>query len=541
VTDERPKSASAGVLIAPSEWRWVVIFSISIIAVISLPYVIALWTDSQNPDLQFTGFLVNPQDGATYLSKIQLGREGYWRTFFRHTPLIDQEGAYLDVFYTGLGHLTQYMGMSNLLAFHVSRLVTAFLMVLSLYHLGATIWRRTRTRRIFAVFVMLGSGLGWLVFMFGVENTPDIAIPEAFPLYSAMANAHFPLAFVFLGLIAAQFVVMLRPGFKEDPTVKNGGLVVFLSALGLAFIAPHALIPITGGLFLVVVVNAYRKRRVYMSQFRWAMMLVLPAAPLAIYYMAEMNYNEIVALWSAQNLTVTPFPLVYVAGFFVPLVVALPGIWRAIRRFEPDGDQFMLMWLLSNFVMVYLPFSTQRRFSIGIMIPITYFAVRSIEDWWFNNRSTKVRKWGLASIYGASALTYVFLLLVSAVGASTTSAPFLFLDVNYIQAANWVANETDEPVVVLTSEAAGLWVPGYSGMYVVYGHPYETLNADENLQALEIWRTTDDLELCQQIVQGYDVQYVLMGADMYDEDALPQCTTDLTEVQRFDDVIVYVP
>ena len=31
--------------------------------------------------------------------------------------------------------------------------------------------------------------------------------------------------------------------------------------------------------------------------------------------------------------------------FALALIVALPGIYRAIRRFERDGDRVMLLWL----------------------------------------------------------------------------------------------------------------------------------------------------------------------------------------------------
>lgn len=508
------------------------VVSVALLFITSLPFFYGMWRSNTTPDHVFMGLVYNPLDGASYLSKIQLGRDGYWRTYFRHSPNADS-GAYLDVMYTGLGHFAALFGLPNVTAFHMARLLTAFLMCLSLYQFAATVWRRPRNRRLYFVWVLLGSGFGWLLVLFGFQNMPDLIVPEAFPLYSMMANAHFPLALAFVALSAAIIVRAFRPGVHEMPTVNNGGLVLFMSSLGLALIAPHALVPFAFALGLMIAIDWVINREVQIWQFRWLMMMVLPAAPIALYYFAEVRYNPVVAVWSAQNVTLTPPPWFYFAGFGIPLLVALPGIYRAFRDFEPDGDQFMLLWLLAIFVAVYIPVDPQRRFSIGAMIPIIYFAVRTVDNLSLPARVTNV-------LIALSSLTYVFLLLVGFGVVSNQQDPRFYLDSDYVQAFEWVQATDGPDQLVLANPSASLWLPGLAGARTVYAHPYETINAAFNREQVAAWYAADapDAPVCQGLLDLYGVDYVVVGTL---EDPPVACADGLREVETFGDVTLYAP
>ncbi|MEO1667294.1 MAG: hypothetical protein AAFU54_21820 [Chloroflexota bacterium] len=539
--ERKRTTSSTAVHTAPSEWRWVIIMSAVLLVLISIPLAWASWVDRSQPDVAFAGILSNPLDGATYLAKIQLGTEGEWRTSFRHTPGGTQ-GAFVSVLYNGLGQFSRYLSLSNVFTYHASRLLTSILMFLAIYQLGTVIWRRQRTRRMFFITAVVGSGLGWLVVLFGVQ-TPDLVIPEAYPLYSAFTNVHFPLAIALLAVIAGVFVMAFRPGFSDDPTVQNGGLTVILSSFLLALIAPHALVPLPLAAAAVIAVDWVRRRKIYVYQFRWFMLLVLPAVPVAGYYVAEMRYNDAVGLWMAQNVTLTPLPHIFLAGFALPLIVALPAIIRAVRNYEPDGDQFMLWWLIAFLVMVYVPTSAQRRFAIGMMLPIAYFAVRALNDYWLHDRKEKVKGRLLAAFYGLSGISYVLLFLLWFQAAGSTTDPRFYLNDGYFRAFSWLQREADDDAVVLASEAVGLWVPGHAGMSTVYGHPYETLLADVRQQDVRDWYAAGSAAdaICTSLVERDNVQYVVVGPLERPDGATPACIETLTEVQQFGDVTLYEP
>ena len=75
-----------------------------------------------------------------------------------------------------------------------------------------------RARRIFFLIAVLGAGLGWL-FAPLLQDTafPDLAIPEAFSLYSTFMNVHFPLTIACLALLTSLFITAYRPGAEARP------------------------------------------------------------------------------------------------------------------------------------------------------------------------------------------------------------------------------------------------------------------------------------------------------------------------------------
>ncbi len=545
----RPQtSVATAVQASTSEWRWVLVVGSIVLVVVSIPLLYAFWVDASQPENVFMGLVANPLDGATYLSKIRLGQEGYWRTIFRHTPNAT-EGAYVTLLYNGLGQLSRYMGVSPEIAYHAGRIVASLLMFMAIYHLASVVWRRERARRTFFIIAVLGSGFGWLLLLLGLQGvdsiqTPDLVIPEAFPFYSAATNVQFPVAFSLLALSASVIIMVFRPGFRDDPTIQNGGLTLILSAAGLALVAPHGLVPFVGAVGLLMVIDWVSQRKIILYQFRWFMLMVLPALPIAGYYVAQIRYNPEVATWMAQNINLSPMPWYLFAGFGLPLLLALPGIYRAIRRFEPDGDQFMLLWLAFILIMIFFPTSAQRRFSVGMMIPIAYFTTRALMDFWLDDRSETYRNRFLAGVYGVSAIGNAFLMVFWFLAAGSTADARFYLDSDYEAAFAWLNEDVEHGSVVLASEAVSLWVPAESGMSVVYGHPFESLNAEGLKASVEAWYGAVDADeaVCRQVLQLHGVAYVLAGPREREPDGeRPACTEGLEEVRQFGDVLVYQP
>jgi hypothetical protein len=506
---------------------------VGLVFVAFIPFLWVALTGSSS-QWQFMGVLNNPRDGATYISKMMQGEEGNWMVHFQHTPE-DHTGAFIQVLYPLLGQMARILSIPSIALFHAARIVASLVMYIALYYLGASIWMRLRTRRIFFLLVAVASGLGWL-YLTITQNTdaPDLTIPEIFPFYSSLVNVHFPLTIACLAVMVSILVVAFRPGSQEDPTAANGGLMVGLLSFALALLYPQALVPIGGAGGLYIVLHWAQTRKLPMREIRWLMVIVLPATPIAAYYYAITTYNPTFAEWSHQNITPAPNPIALIIGLGVPLLMALPGIIRAVRRFEPDGDQFMLLWLIVILIAVYLPTSIQRRFAVGLMIPIIYFATRSLEDFWFQYVNRRRRNLLLVVVTPLITLSYVLILILN---LNITTGPFLPRD--YAFAFNWIKANDSSDDVVLASEDVSLWVPGWTGARVVYGHPYETLDAPVKKQQVIDWYdggTTD----CQTLLKEYHVRYIVVGPE---EQALgtTACTSQLNRVYSYGSVDIYAP
>jgi hypothetical protein len=529
--------------ITAAEWRWATLAAVALVLLAFAPYVLLVLTSTTMGDWQFMGILHNSRDGATYLSKMMLGTQGQWLVHFQHTPE-PHAGAFIQVIYPALGQLAGLTGVPVLILFHVVRAVGAVFMYLAIYQLAATIWMRVRTRRIFFVIVSLAAGFGWLyaIMSGGRVDSPDLSIPEAFPLQSTFGNIHFPLAIACLALLAGIVIELFRPGATQEPRADNGGVFAVILSLALALLYPQALVPLGATLVIYAGGRWWRRKCVIKRELLWLLVILLPAVPLAIYYASIVVYNPAMAEWSRQNVTAAPPPQVMLIGFALPLLLAAPAIYRVLRGPDAHDDRFMLLWLAMMLVAVYLPTSIQRRFAVGMMLPLGYFATRALEAFWFQYFSNRRWRYRLLVIaLPLMALTHIFVLfipLLPALSNRPENAQGLFLEHDYLPVFDWIQRHSDHEDVVLASEDVSQWLPGWALVRVVYGHPFETLNAEVKEQQVREWYMTGDN--CLSLLEEYQVSYVIYGPEEARLGDAP-CLDTLQQVARYGEVAIYTP
>jgi hypothetical protein len=531
--------------ISPSEWQWVVLVSSALVLLAFMPMAIFALNGTGN--VQFMGVLHNFFDGGTYLSKMQLGFEGRWFVTFEHTPEAHQ-GGFIQVTYLLLGHLSRLTNIPTIVIFHVARLGAALLMYFALYQLGATVWTKVRARKVFFAISAIGSGFGWLLSLFtGNTDFPDLTVAEAFPFYSTVMNVHFPLALAVIAMLLTLLINAFRPGAEADTKADDSLWLAAALSFGLSLLFPQALAPLGVAVVLYALFAWGQTRKFPTRVVRWVLTIGLSALPLFAYYVFLVNYNPAMAEWNRQNVTAAPpLPgglLIFLAGFGLPLILALPGIWRAARRFELDGDRLMLLWLVALLVLVFLPTNTQRRFSAGIMIPIAYFATRAIEDFWLQYVNRRRRTLVFTVVAATMPISLLFTLFAPVILFSTNpqgmSGPMLERD--YIGAFDWLRASTSSEAVILASDEVGIWIPGYTGDRVVYAHPFETLDATTKQADLIAFYTTATGEECSVILQRYDVRYILFGPQERELSPTPVCLNDREPVVEIGQVAIYAP
>ncbi len=548
--------------VTPEEWRWVILVSWVLVTLTLAPLAGALASNAESPEVQFMGLLGNPQDGLTYLAKMEQGRRGEWLFRLTNTPE-PHDGAAVYLFYLFLGHLARLTGLPSLIVFHVARVLAGLFMYFALYQFGASVWSRLRPRRLFFGLTAVGSGLGWLVIMLDPNALdpatnrllPDLNIPEAYPLYAVYANPHFPFAIGLLAVIGSIYIEVFRPGNHEEPTFYNQGLFLVLASLLLVVTLPQALVPIAVTLGVYLIARLIRTRRAPLYEGSWTVPVWFTAAPFLVYYLALTQVNPAINAWNVQNVTPSPPLQYYLAGFGPLLLIALPGLGRALRRFEPDGDQIMLIWLAVNGVLLYLPTNYQRRLSVGLVIPLVYFAVRGLEDYWSNVVPAGLQRLALIAMFVIIIPSNILAMGVPLVGAMLNRdaglETKLLLETDYTNLLGWLRVaaplETDgRPTVILASPDISMFIPAWSGRRVVYGHPYETIDAAHKLDRVQDWYNGEDCALLdgeQWEGQQWQVDYVVVGPReraLGESDDSDACYTALGEPLRtFGDVAVY--
>ena len=516
--------------ISPKEWRWALAWAILIVAVSCLPYL-AAWLAAP-PGYQFGGILVNPLDGNSYLAKMRQGWAGAWQFHLTYTPE-PHDGAYIFLFYLGLGHLARWTGAPLLLVYHGARALAGLALLVTVYIFVARLTGDLRERRLAFGLASTSAGLGWLGVMLGTYPI-DLSVPEAFAFFSLLTNPHFPLALALM-LLVVMWVVWPASGPRR-------WLAPGLAGLALAVIQPFVLAPVYVALALYLLLRGWLDRAWPLPELAAAASAVALSAPVLLYDAWVYTTNPALAAWAAQNVTPAPSALDLILGYALVGFLAIAGGVVVARGHAQRGGLALLTWSMGTLVLVYAPFALQRRFLTGLGLPLAMLAALGLSRWLLVRLPERPASRAAALVVGFSALGNLFLLLVLTFGAlAGQRQPDLFarlyLSQDEAAAMGWLlANAPDE--VVLAAPRTGMLLPGWAGVRVFAGHPFETIDAKtKQAQAEAFFRGELSPAGWQALRERYRIRAVFVGPA---EQALGSGRpSELEPVFRQGDVTIY--
>lgn len=494
-------------VIDSSEWRWVVISCSLLLIVISVPFVWAYGVGA--PAAHFTGVLVNPLDGASYQAKMAQGYAGGWLFHLPFTPE-QHQGVFLYTVYLALGHLARVLGMQSILVFHVMRLVGAVLMAVALYRFTADWTDNVAQRRIAWGLAMIGAGFGWLSLLAGYTAPDILLLPEAFPLQAAFANPHFPWA-IAIALTVAHILTQKalvetdsRPALDVETVALAFGTVLLVS------MSPFVLVPIGIG-YGVLLGWLWRQQRAFpRSGFAWGSVALIFGLPVLAYNAwAVSAAHPVFQAWMRQNVTPSPPVWGYLIAFGPLLLLAALGLW-ASRGKLGAGDVFLLAWLAAGALLLYAPVGLQRRFAMGLIAPLAVYAGRGL---WRVLVPAVRRVHPTITVLAVFALVIpstalaVVLPMIGSLQLKAQGGGQYYVSRGEVEALDWLGSDTGSPgALVLASPELSLFLPAH-GLRVVYGHPFETLDAEARLDAVEAYFNGADCS----VIAREGVDYVLVG------------------------------
>ena len=463
-----------------------------IIIIISLPYIYAQISGGSN--YVFTGFLFNPLDGNSYLAKMQEGWSGSWQFTLPYTAE-PGSGAYLFLFYIFLGHLARWLDLPSLVMFHLARILATgcLFWVLSVFLSRFLKLESISARKTFLLLAFC-SGVGWLAFPLGAF-TSDFWVAEAYPFLSSYANPHFPLG---LALLLGIFILM------EEKPVFLINIAIFLLSLLLAAVLPFGVV-ISGLLLFGLAVWKWIEKKA----IAWQRLIsfVLGGAPFVLYQLWISQTHPVLKGWNAQNITPSPLFWDFILSFSPIFLLALFGIWIAWQSRQDTGMRLLILWFILGFVLIYFPFSLQRRFMLGFYIPAACLGVLGLQRITRDN----VKKWMWPLTFFLSMMTNVLLILAGIFGVQA-HAPAIFLEKPESQALAWISANTPMGSIILASPEMGLFIPANTGRRVLYGHPFETVNAEQEKAQVQTFFKGDLSKLDQEkFVTDNNIGYIFWG------------------------------
>lgn len=505
-----------------------------------LPYIYA--AGQSNQEFIFGGFLLNPIDGNSYLAKMYQGWRGDWRFTLPYSAEAGQ-GAYLFLYYLALGHLARLSGTSLVIFFHIARLTSIVVMLLSLYRFFITVLPYPRHRYLAFALCAVGSGLGWLAVLFG-GFTSDFWVAEAYPFLSAYANPHFPLG------LALLLLILTPPVVHSDDRVQSVGFwlrrqwPVIPISLALSAITPFGVViacAVLGGMWIWAILErqAVLPAGLYLARMSWTALSGLPLLGYAVWVTYTDPYLRV---WNQQNLTPSPRIIDLLISFSPLLLLAGLGSWQLIvnRRKERvgiwDNWRIPLVWATLALILVYIPLNLQRRFLMGLYVPLVALTPPGLE--WLAGGNVR-RYWFLAALVFFLILPTNLVVLLTARHAALTHDPAIYLFRDESLAFDWLHQQAPAGSIVLAAPQTGLLIPGYTGLGVIYGHPFETVDAKKQEQAvIDAYSGRLDAASVQAFLDETGVDFVFYGPRERSLGALPPMS-GLMPVYQHGEVTIY--
>jgi hypothetical protein len=457
-----------------------------------LPYLIAFNAAGQNH--VFEGFLLNPIDGNSYLAKMQLGWEGQWKFTLPYTAEAG-EGGYLFLFYIFLGHIGRWLNLPLIFVFHFARIAAVVFLTFTLYVYTLRVFPDSQTwaRRVFA-WICLGGGLGWLLFPFGIL-TSDLWVPEAYSFLSGYVNPHFPLG---LALLLWIFMWSERDEFRFQ-------VFIFLGGLALAVVFPFAVVVAAAVLLIQAGWQWIKEKKLALKNL---LALFLGGGVFISYQFWISTSDPVLAGWNAQNLTLSP-PAWDLLIAFSPAFLAAIYVFRYFRTWNFSYLQKLnAAWFVSSLILILVPFSLQRRFLLGFFIPTVILAGIGIS---LSIRSLKVQRRFFMLAFALSIPSLLIILALGTFGIVSVD-PRLYIQKDEQQAFGWVTDHTAQNAVILAAPDTGNLIPAQTGRRVIYGHPFETVNAElRKKQVSDLFTGIYPLNDSLNLLTDLKVNYIFYG------------------------------
>lgn len=447
--------------------------AILILGFSSLPYLSG--KVSETDAYVFRGIYADTTDYSVHLSMMQAGRLGDWAYQMRFTTE-EHQPAFIRLFYILLGHISKLLRLSVETTFQLARWFFGFTALLAIKNLFHKIFSDKTLLWFSFLLAVFGSGLGWLQLFLGAPLKPispiDFWLIDAYVLFSISLFPAFAFTLTLMAWSLNLFFNFLERGKWSDIAL-IGGLAALCQLFNPIAFAPID-IAFTGATFFIWIENKKLEYKALLA----LIVIGLVQIPLLIYNYSILSHNPFWSQFTIQNETLSP-PLKFYFFGFAPFWLFAPlGLFQALK--ERNIKMLTLcFWAIASLLLAYAPVSIQRRFLLGITIPLGALSIYGF-NFLINRIAPKFLT--LASRKGLFFFTYTLLASISSLFLilnASLSMPRhpekLFYSRDIKLAASWLSENSTPNEFILTNIETSQILAQETALKVYVGHEMETL------------------------------------------------------------------
>jgi hypothetical protein len=206
---------------------------------------------------------------------------------------------------------------------------------------------------------------------------------------------------------------------------------------------------------------------------------IIPAGAIGIYQYLTIRNDPVLNNWNSQNITLTPSIinlLFSFSPFIIGILILFIILWKKKIILE-KSTYLLLSWIIFALLVAFIPFNLQRRFLVGIYLPIVIVFWNLLREYFSTDKEKKI-KLTIFVLIGL-VLPSNLLLFSGSVNAINNHDQIFFINEDVDKAIEWLETNAKEESVILANEENGLIIPALARFKVVYGHPFESINAEE--------------------------------------------------------------
>jgi hypothetical protein len=486
--------------ITKKELIFIFIVSFVIILITSLPYLYGLLKTPTN--YQYLGIHLAPSDIFVYESYVNQVKEGsVLLTNHFHNDLEIEKN--FNIFWLAVGLFAKIFNLSALLAIHAFRVILIPICLLSIYLFLSLFFTDINKRKVALLLISFSSGLGAVLspiirpFVYIDEKSGyfgwpmDLWVSESNSFLTFYHSPHFIASLTFLVLILYFFLQAVNKHKYSN------SIVAGLLALIYFNFHPFYIVSIASVLLGYLVVSFIRKQKVLSVKiFKHGIVLGLISLPSIIYHTINTLSSPIIQEKAAQNICKTTSIPLTIVSFGIPLILAAYGAYYIIIKDNKliKKYSFILVWLMVNFIIIYLPFlNFQRRLTEGMQIPIVIlatFAIFTIYQKYKHKKTIKriAKDSDILKIYFLIAIIILSLsnLYILTENFLAINQRIPYLEKSKIEGFLWINKNTKKESTILSNSYLGNIIPAFTNRDVFIGHWVETNNYQEK-QIKAMW------------------------------------------------------
>jgi hypothetical protein len=503
------------------EKRLWLIVTISVLLLTAMPYLYGHLTEP--PDRQFMGVLLNVPDYAQYQS---------WFREFKTANLISNkltpepnDPIFFNLLWWVLGRLSQFTGMGFKALHELLRLFAGFVFFGALYAFCKLVLPDPKERKTAFLLSVFGAGFGWVLVLLKYTVTKgkllyplDVFIAEPNSFLCIMAFPHFILA---NALIVIVFSLSLA-GYQKIQL--RYATAAGIAGLFLSLQHAYDLLPLYCILGTFTFLVSIRDRKISWFLVKSNLIVGLISWWPGVYSLwltrTSPIWKGVLAQFANAGVyTPTPFHLVILMG--LPLLLAVLT-FDGFLPLSKSSDEILFVkgWLLTGFLLLYIPTDFQVHMLNSWQIPVAVLAARAFcryiipvileySSTIYNKRLFERSL--IAGLLLFASLTNIYLFAWRFADLSRHNYPY-YLYNDEIEAMNWLDQHAESEDIVLSSMVIGHYIPAVSGNTAFLAHWAQTLDFFEKRdQVTHFFHADTTDEKRSEILNSFPIRYVFHG------------------------------